>query len=261
MVVAIRPQSPASAHSRAHTRGHPTAARPPPRASARLVYPRRRVSERRPAHSPTSSILRPSLRGVADIYAAATSIPAALALVVHARAGAATLAALVYGMSLVVLLVGSAVYHRPGWPLRTALWLRTIDHANIYLLIAGSCTPLALAIGGSEGLWLLTAMWIAAGLGILKTFAWPRAPRTVSAALYVSMGALTLPSAPALRAAVGEAFPLLALGGLLYVAGATIYALRWPNPAPLVFGYHELFHMFVFAAALAHYLAIWTLVT
>lgn len=216
------------------------------------------MSER--AHSPTSSILRPRLRGVADIFAATAAVPAAFALVVHARPGAATLAALVYGASLVTLLVGSAVYHRPGWPLRTALWLRSVDHANIYLLIAGSCTPLALAVGGGEGLWLLTSMWIAAGLGILKTFAWPRAPRKVNAALYVSMGALTLPSAPTLRVAAGEAFPLLALGGLLYIIGAAIYALRWPNPSPLVFGYHELFHAFVFAAALAHFVAIWTLV-
>lgn len=223
------------------------------------MYPRAHVSGR--AHSPTSSIIRPRLRGVADIFAAAAAIPGAFALVGHARPGAASLAALVYGTSLVMLLVGSAVYHRPGWPLRTALRLRSIDHANIYLLIAGTATPLALAVGGGEGLWLLVAMWLSAGLGIFKTFAWPRAPRKVNAALYVVMGALTLPSAPSLREAAADAFPLLALGGLLYFMGAAIYALRWPNPAPLVFGYHELFHTFVFAAALAHYLAIWNLVS
>lgn len=222
------------------------------------MYPRVRVSDRR---SPTSSVIRPRLRGVADIYAATVAVPAAIALVACARDGAATLAALVYGVSLVVLLVGSAVYHLPGWPLRTALWLRKLDHANIYLLIAGTSTPLALVIDGPASAWLLAAMWLAAGLGIVKTFAWPHAPRKLSAALYVAMGCFTLPTAPALRAAADEVFPLLTLGGLLYVIGALVYALRWPNPAPLVFGYHELFHVFVFGAALAHYIAIWALVT
>src|SRR5690606_38976751 len=113
------------------------------RVGAPLVYPRARVSDRR---SPTSSVIRPRLRGVADIYAAALAVPAVVALVACAREGAPTLAALVYGVSHVVLLVGSAVSHLPGWPLRTALWLRKLDHANIYLLIAGTSSPLALVI-------------------------------------------------------------------------------------------------------------------
>lgn len=214
------------------------------------------MSER---HTLTSSIVRPRLRGVADIFAAAAAVPAATALVACARPGAATLAALVYAASLVILLVGSAVYHRPNWSLTTARWLRKFDHANIYLLIAGTCTPLALVI--DDGAWLLAAMWTAAALGVLKTFLWPHAPRKISALLYVLMGTLTFPCAPALRAASGGSFVLLVLGGFFYLIGAVVYAARWPNPDPLVFGYHELFHLFVFAAALAHFLAIWTLVT
>lgn len=210
--------------------------------------------------SATSSLIRPRLRGVADIYAASTAVPAIALLVSQADPGAATLAALVYGASLVVLLTGSAVYHLPNWPVRTAQWLRKVDHANIYLLIAGTCTPLAYALTPGPGEWLLVAMWITAILGILKTMLWPRAPRKLNAALYVLMGAITFPCAPALRTAV-EDFHLLALGGLFYVLGACVYALRWPNPAPHVFGYHEIFHIFVFAAATAHYLAIWSIVT
>lgn len=212
------------------------------------------------SNSATSSLLRPRLRGVADIYAAGLAVPAAAWLVVQARPGAATLAAAVYGASLVVLLIGSAIYHLPGWPIRTALWLRKIDHANIYLLIAGTCTPLAYALTPGPGEWLLLAMWTTAIFGILKTLLWPRAPRKLSAAFYVLMGTLTFPCAPALRTAV-PGFHLLALGGFFYVCGACVYALRWPNPAPLVFGYHEIFHIFVFAAAAAHYLAIWSIVT
>lgn len=210
--------------------------------------------------SATSSLVRPRLRGVIDIYAAALAIPAVAALVAGARPGAATLAALVYGASLVILVIGSAVYHLPRWPVRTAVWLRKIDHANIYLLIAGTSTPLAFAVSPGPGEWLLPAMWLAAILGVLKTLLWPRAPRRLNAALYVLMGALTFPCGPALGRVVAD-FHLLALGGLLYVIGAAVYALRWPNPAPLVFGYHEIFHIFVFSAAAAHYLAIWSIVT
>lgn len=219
-------------------------------------YARARVSER---HTLTSSIVRPRLRGVADVYAAAAAVPAAAALVACARPGPATLAALVYAASLVILLVVSAVYHRPNWSLTTARRLRKFDHANIYLLIAGTCTPLALTI--PDGRWLLVAMWSAAALGVFKTFLWPHAPRKLSALLYVLMGTLTFPCAPALRAGGGGSFALLVLGGLFYLLGAVVYAGRWPNPDPLVFGYHELFHLLVFAAALAHFLAIWTLVT
>jgi hypothetical protein len=89
----------------------------------------------------------------------------------------------------------------------------------------------------------------------LKTLLWPRAPRKLNAIFYVLMGTITFPCAPALRHAVPD-FHLLALGGLFYILGACVYALRWPNPAPHMFGYHEIFHLFVFAAAAAHYLAV-----
>ncbi len=163
-------------------------------------------------------------------------------------------------ISWLILLVGSAVYHRPHWSLRTALLLRKIDHANIYLLIAGTVTPLAVMVG-DDGPWLLATMWLAALLGILKTFVWPHAPRRISATIYVVMGALPLPAVPALRHLAGGSFPLLGLGGALYLMGAVVYALRWPNPSPAVFGYHEIFHLFVFAAAGSHFLAIWNLTT
>ena len=213
-------------------------------------------------HSASSSIVRPRLRGVADIYAAAVAIPAVVVLVVAARPGAATAAAAVYGLCMVALLIGSALYHRPSWPVKTFLWLRKIDLANIYLMIAGSCTPLAYAITPGPGRWLLPAMWIAAALGIAKALLWSRGHRAINAGLYVLMGALTLPCLSAPKAAVNAAdFELLALGGLLYLLGAIVYALRWPNPRPVVFGYHEIFHVFVFAAAAVHYAAIWTIVT
>ena len=213
-------------------------------------------------HSASSSIVRPRLRGVADIYAARVAVPAVALLIAAARPGGATLAAAGYGGCMVALLIGSALYHRPSWPVRTFLLLRKIDLANIYLMIAGSVTPLAWAITPGPGRWLLPAMWVAAILGIAKALLWSRGHRAINAGLYVLMGALTLPCLSALRAAVSPGdFRLLATGGLLYLAGAVVYALRWPNPRPIVFGYHEIFHMFVFAAAAVHYAAIWTIVT
>lgn len=213
-------------------------------------------------HSASSSVIRPRLRGVVDIFGSMVAIPAAIVLVILARPGVATAVAAVYGGCMSMLLIGSALYHRPSWPVRTFLWLRKIDLANIYLMIAGTCTPLAFAITPGPGRWLLPAMWIAAALGIAKALLWSRGHRAINAGLYVLMGALTLPCLSELKAAVPpDDFQLLATGGLLYFVGAGVYALRWPNPRPIVFGYHEIFHMFVFAAAAVHYAAIWTIVT
>lgn len=213
-----------------------------------------------PVRSPTSSIIRPRLRGVADIVAAMVALPGVLLLVGHARPGM-ILASAIYGGSLVVLLVGSAIYHLPGWPLRTALLLRKIDHANIYLLIAGSATPVGAALIPGPGLGMIWAMWLAAAVGILKTLLWPHAPRQLSAAVYAAIGVIPVAYAGAIGEVVGEeALSRFALGGLLYLVGAVVYARRWPNPDPFTFGYHEIFHLFVFAAAAIHFLAIWGMV-
>ncbi len=212
--------------------------------------------------SASSSLIRPRLRGVPDIYMAVLGVPAVVALVVAAKPGGATAVALVYGVAMELLLIGSALYHRPNWPVRTFLWLRKIDLANIYLMIAGSCTPLAYAMMPGPGWWLMPAIWLAAAVGIAKAMLWSRGHRGINAALYVLMGMLTLPCVPALREAVGsQNFRWLIAGAALYVVGAVVYTLRWPNPRPAVFGYHEVFHCFVFTAAAAHYWAIWMIVT
>lgn len=213
-------------------------------------------------HSASSSLIRPRLRGTVDIFGAMVAIPAALWLIVMARPGLATAVAAVYGGCMSMLLIGSALYHRPSWPVRTFHLLRKFDLANIYLMIAGTGTPLAYAITPGPGTWLLPVMWAAAGLGIVKTLVWSRGHRALNAGLYVVMGGVTVTCLPELHAALGTANALfLATGTLLYLIGAVVYALRWPNPAPAVFGYHEVFHMFVFAAAAAHYTAIVDIVT
>jgi hemolysin III len=213
-----------------------------------------------PVHSPTSSIIRPRLRGVADIVAALLAVPGGFLLVAHARPGL-VLASAVYAAALAILLIGSAIYHLPGWPLRTALVLRKIDHANIYLQIAGSVTPIGALMIPGPGAGLILGMWCAAAAGILKTLLWPRAPRKLNSAIYAAIGVIPVPFVGAIGEAVGaDALEQLMLGGVIYILSGFVYALRWPNPAPYTFGYHEIFHLLVFAAAGIHFAAIWGLV-
>jgi hemolysin III len=160
----------------------------------------------------------------------------------------------VYGASLFALFCVSAVYHRLTWSRRARRIVSRIDHSAIYVLIAGTYTPLCLLLGGPAGNALLAVAWAGALLGIAKELLWTRAPKRLGVALYVLLGWLAAPSFPALAAAIGGGAVLLLLGGgLAYTIGAYVYATRRPNPFPRVFGYHEVFHALVVAAAAGHF--------
>jgi hemolysin III len=200
---------------------------------------------------------RPRLRGVSHQIAAIASVPAAGALVLRAKSGAGTVAALVYGATLVLLFSVSAVYHRVYWPLSVRRVIGRIDHAAIFLLIAGTYTPMCLLIGPGTGHRLLTLVWVAAAVGIAIVVWLTRTPKPVRASLYVLLGWFILPVVPAVRAAVGvQGLVLLFTGGLFYTVGAGIYAARRPDPLPDVFGFHEIFHLLVVAAAICHFLMV-----
>ena len=193
---------------------------------------------------------KPLLRGVSHEVAAALALSAWVALAVLAPGARARLAANVYGASLFSLFAASALYHRPRWPRRARKWLRRVDHSAIFLLIAGSYTPFCLLLPPSRGLPMLAVAWAGAALGIAQAVFWVGAPRAVSVALYLVLGWLVVPLVPALRATLGApAVVLLAAGGVLYTLGAVVYAARRPDPFPRVFGYHEVFHAMVIAAA------------
>jgi hemolysin III len=201
--------------------------------------------------------VKPLLRGVSHQIAAFVALPAALSLVATAKRGPAEIAALVYGASVFTLFSVSALYHRPLWPARAYAVIGRIDHSAIFVLIAGTYTPFCLLLGPGVGYALLAAAWTGAGLGILFVVLWPRAPKPVKAALYVSLGWLIVPCIPALRAAMGSGPVVLLLsGGLAYTAGAVVYALRRPDPFPAVFGFHEIFHVLVIAAATCHFVVV-----
>jgi hemolysin III len=167
-------------------------------------------------------------------------------------------AAGIYGVGLCALFAASGLYHRWRWSPRWKPLLRRVDHSTIYLFIAASCTPVALLVlhGGLQTL-VLVSVWAGAGLGIAFALAWIDAPRALVAGTYLAVGWAAAVAVPALLSEVGvPAFVLFVTGGVLYSAGATVYAARRPDPWPQVFGFHEVFHALVIAAAVVHFVAM-----
>jgi hemolysin III len=202
---------------------------------------------------------KPRLRGVFHQWACAGSVPLGLLLVAVAGSARARIALTVYSVSLVALFGVSALYHRIDWQsLAGRDWMRRLDHSMIFVLIAGSYTPFAvLVLRGPLGVAILLGVWVAAGLGVVFNLVWRYAPTWLRSALYVGLGWIAVAAVPQLGAAIGPfGLTLLGLGGVLYTLGAVVYALRRPDPAPTVFGYHEVFHILVIAAAVLQYTVI-----
>jgi hemolysin III len=185
-------------------------------------------------------------------------VPALAPLLLVSRTGRAVVAATVYGLSLVALFGVSALFHRVTWSTRARRWMGRLDHAAINLLIAGTFTPLGLLVPpGRRFPVYLAIVWGGAAAGILLHALWIDAPKWLSAALYVTLGWSGVVALPQVVAHIGWGpTALLALGGALYSAGAVVYALRRPDPLPGVFGYHEVFHALVIAAAVTHYAVV-----
>lgn len=203
--------------------------------------------------------VKPTLRGVVHQWAFPTALVAGAALVLLAPAGEPRLAAAIYAFSLAAVLGTSAVYHRVNWS-RAGVrsWMRRLDHSMIFLLIAGTVTPFALLVmDGPFATALLVGVWSAAAAGIILELAWTGAPRWLSAGVYLAVGWIGAAGFPEIwvKAGIG-AGALIALGGALYTVGAVVYARQRPDPSPSVFGYHEVFHVLVVAAAAAHFAAI-----
>jgi hemolysin III len=198
------------------------------------------------------ALTKPRLRGVSHELAFFAALGAGAVLVALAPAGARAAAA-VYGVSLATMLGVSALYHRPTWAPGPRTWMRRLDHAAIFVLVAGTYTPFALLLG-ARGPAVLALAWGGAVLGILQSLFWVNAPRPLVVCLYVALGWAVAVFWPALQAALGvPALSALVLGGVLYSIGAVVYAARKPDPSPAVFGYHEIFHAFVIAAAVCHF--------
>jgi hemolysin III len=198
------------------------------------------------------------MRGVLHQYAFFVSVVLGAVLVIVAQNGHARVAVSIYAFAVSGLLGTSALYHRVTWSTRARAWMRRLDHSMIFVLIAGTYTPFALLVlHGSLAQAILIVVWAGALGGIVLNLVWTTAPRWLSAAVYIALGWVAVAAMPALSKEIGAAgVALLMGGGLLYTAGAIIYATRKPDPAPAVFGYHEIFHALVVAAAAAHFAVV-----
>ena len=205
-----------------------------------------------------SGPVKPMLRGVFHEYAFFVSLGCGVALVLAATNDKERLAASIYAVAVSALLGTSALYHRVTWRPSARRWMRRLDHSMIFVLIAGTYTPVALlALKGTLASTILIVLWIGALGGMVFKLLWIDAPKWVFASVYVLLGLVTAAIAGELPAAIGWLGAAgLAAGGLLYVIGAVVYASGKPNPWPKVFGYHEVFHVLVIAAAALHYAVI-----
>ncbi len=202
--------------------------------------------------------IKPRWRGVSHQWGFFVAAVAGATLIAIADTTTARLAVSVYAASLCAMLGASALYHRVSWSPRGASFARRLDHSMIFIFVAGSYTPFALLVlHGTLATVLLTVVWSAALIGATITTAWTHAPTWLRASLYVALGWAAVFAAPQLASRAGAgAVVLLALGGLLYTIGAVIYVRQRPDPRPLSFGYHEVFHAFVVGAAVVHFIAI-----
>ncbi len=204
-------------------------------------------------------VLKPRLRGVSHQWAFFVALAAGVALVIAAPPGRATLAVMIYAVSLAAMFGASALYHRVDWKsLAARRWMRRLDHSMIFLVIAGTYTPFALLVlEGPLATGILIGVWAGAFAGIMLNLVWIDAPKSITAIVYVALGWVAVAAFPEMFEQLGVTPTLLvAFGGLLYTLGAVVYAIRKPDPAPAVFGYHEIFHALVIAAAGLQYAVI-----
>jgi hemolysin III len=198
---------------------------------------------------------RPLLRGYFHLAAALAAVVGCVVLVLLADSPRAYIGGGIFAISLIALYTISGTYHTITWGRRAHAVLKRLDHAMIFVLIAGTYTPFCLLVASDAwGLSILAIVWSIAAVGIVLKLVWPDAPRWLGVGLYMATGWVALVAATELTDWFALV-PLLLLagGGLLYSAGGVIYALRRPDPFPSVFGYHEVFHVLVIGGSVLHY--------
>lgn len=204
--------------------------------------------------------VKPRLRGWIHLGMAPIALAGAIVLVVLAPTTAGKVSSAVFGAASILLFGISAVYHRGNWSPRTNAVLRRLDHTNIFLVIAGSYTPIAvLLLDGNERRTILIVIWAGALAGLLARIFWLGAPRWFYTPVYVALGWVAVWQMPTFWSATPQGpsiVLLIAAGGLAYTIGAVVYGTKKPNPSPLWFGFHEVFHTLTVIGFVCHYIAV-----
>lgn len=218
-----------------------------------------RVDAAKEAASDAIAAVKPKLRGSSHKWAFFVSLILGAALILVAKTPKATLAVAIYAVSLSALFGTSALYHGVNWTRpNVRMWMRRLDHSMIFFLIAGTYTPFALLVlDGALATAILVVVWTGAIAGAIVETIWIDHPKWVSVLIYMALSWVAVVAFPDLWSTLGVAGASLVIaGGVLYTAGAIVYATQRPNPNPAIFGYHEVFHLFVIAAAVAHFSAV-----
>jgi hemolysin III len=207
----------------------------------------------------TIKLVKPKFRGVTHEWAFFLSLGLGISLLLLADTPRKFLAVSIYAASLCALFGTSALYHRVNWKTSKARTLmKRLDHSMIFFLIAGTVTPFALlTMSGTWATAILIAVWSGAAIGVAIELLWTTSPKWVSAGIYVAVGWIGAVAFPQIVGTAGiYAGLLIATGGILYTVGAVVYATQRPDPNPTYFGYHEVFHLLVIAAAASHFAAV-----
>jgi hemolysin III len=201
--------------------------------------------------------VKPRLRGVFHEIAFYVAVVVGIMLVVTAESGRARLSAIVFAACVAACFGFSALYHRPTWQPRARSWLARLDHAGIYLLIAGTYTPFGLLVlSHNWAVAVLSIVWTGAAAAILLKLFWPKTPKKLSAGIGLALGWVAVIAFTQFLKLPVPALVLIGVGGLAYSLGAIVYARKKPDPIPHVLGYHEVFHVLTLVAAAAQYAAI-----
>jgi len=202
--------------------------------------------------------VKPKLRGWLHAATAPLTLVAGVVLIALSPDVATRIGSAIFAASALVLFTVSAVYHRGTWSPKVWAFLQRFDHANIFLLIAGSYTPFTLLLlEGRDRTVLLTVVWVGAALGILFRLFWVAAPRWLYTGIYIGLGWAAIFYFDDFVAHSSTAvLILMAVGGGLYTLGGLVYGLKRPNPSPTWFGFHEVFHTLTIAAFVTHYVGI-----
>ncbi len=206
--------------------------------------------------------MKPILRGHLHQAAFFVSLGACILLIAKSQTTLTFACSVVFSFGLLTLFGISALYHRPNWEPKGRAVMKRLDHSAIFLLIAGTFTPVCLlALPPVDGSKLLLIVWIAAIVGIGQAIFWTTAPKWFTASFYIAIGWLIAPFWNELKSSLGSMnLSLLAIGGLAYTLGAIFYATKRPKLMPEIFGYHELFHALTIIGAALHFAVVYTLI-